>query len=453
MTPEQINELKGIAVGADTPALTDMGNGQRFAAEHAGRLHHIRERRMWIGWNGRVWQRDSTGDADRAAKRTARALLARAADIENDKDRESAAKWALASQSEPRLRAMLALAATEPQIALGAEQTDADPFLISFANGTVDLRNGNLRAHDPSDLITLASSAVYEPDATCPRWEQFLQEVFDGDEELIAFLQRFIGYCLTGDTREHVLAVFHGAGRNGKSTLLKVMQHLLGDHAMTASLETFLRTRGDRGPRNDLARLHRARLVSAAESGEGRKLDEATVKELTGGDRIAARFLYAEEFEFVPRFKLVIVTNHKPAVDGDDDAIWARLRLIPFEQCFEGREDRDLDAKLAAEMPGIAAWAIRGCIDWQQHGLGTAAAVSQATREYRQDEDLLGAFLDERCHTTGEVDATALRDAYTDYCKSLGEKPLAANILGKRLAKRGIRKIKRTGAYKGVSLQ
>ncbi len=202
MSPDQIQQLKGIAAGTDTAALTDMGNAQRFASEHASRLRHIRERRLWLSWSGRVWERDSTGDADRAAKRTARALLASASEIEDDKARETAAKWALQSQSEPRLRAMLTLAATEPQIALGAEETDADPFLLSCANGTIDLRTGELRAHDPADLITLASTVVYEPDAACPRWERFLEEIFAGDEEMIAFLQRFVGYCLTFRRRD-----------------------------------------------------------------------------------------------------------------------------------------------------------------------------------------------------------------------------------------------------------
>lgn len=212
----------------------------------------------------------------------------------------------------------------------------------------------------------------------------------------------------------------------------------------------------DRGPRNDLARLHRARLVTAAESGEGRRLDEATVKEITGGDAIAARFLYGEHFEFTPQFKLLLVTNHRPKVDGDDDAIWRRLRLVPFEQSFEGREDRGLVDKLEAELPGILAWAVGGCLEWQRDGLGTAGAVTRATAEYRQDEDVLGAFLEERCELGGETATTELRDAYERFCAELGEKPLAANMLGRRLGRRGIRRQQRAGGarvYVGVQVQ
>ena len=433
---------------------TDLANATAFAAEHARALRHVRERHMWIAWQQTCWQRDATGDAERAAKATARALLETAVKVEDEDKRKAAVKWAFASQSERTLRAMLTVAATEAEIALAADALDSDPWLLTCANGTIDLRSGELRPHDPADLITMASDIAYVSDAQCPRWLTFLLEIFDGDTELIEFVQRFVGYCLTGDTREHVLVVLHGAGRNGKSTFVKVLQRVLGDDlAVTSALDTFLRARGDRGPRNDLARLHRARLVTAAESGEGKRLDEATVKELTGGDRIAARFLYGEHFQFTPMFKLAIVTNHRPKIDGDDDAIWARLRLVPFEVCFEGREDRNLDATLEGELPGILAWAIQGCLAWQRQGLGQAAAVTAATAAYRQDEDILGAFLAEKCTLDGEAEATKLRSAYEAFCEALGEKPLAPNILGKRLARRGIQRIKRTGTYRGVSLQ
>jgi len=433
---------------------TDLANATAFAAEHAGVLRHVRERRMWLAWDGTRWRRDATGDAERAAKATARALLDRAVKVEDEDRRKKAIRWALTSQSDRGLRAMLTVASTEPGLSIEAEALDSNPWLLACSNGTVDLRTtGTLRPHDPADLITMATEITYDAKALSPRWLQFMQEVFAEDAELIEFMRRFIGYCLTGDTREHVLVVLHGSGRNGKSTLIKILQKLLGEHAVTAELSTFLRARGDRGPRNDLARLHRARLVTAAESGEGRHLDESTVKEITGGDRLAARFLYGEHFEFTPHFKLAVVTNFKPKVSGEDDAIWARLRLVPFDVCFEGREDKTLDAKLEAEMPGILMWAVAGCLAWQREGLGTAAAVTSATAAYRQDEDVLGAFLAERCVMEGEVGPAELRLAYDAYCHEIGEKPLAANVLGKKLARRGIERHKRAGVYRGVHLR
>jgi putative DNA primase/helicase len=434
---------------------TDLGNAQRFAAEHADRLRHVRDRRVWLAWDGTRWRRDATGDAERAAKRTVQRLFREAARLEGE-EREKAVRWALQSQSERGLRAMLSVAATEQVIALRADQLDRNPWLISCTNGTLDLRTSELRPHRAADLITLRTDVSFERGAACPRWRAFLRQVFEGDEELIAFVQRFVGYCLTGDIREHVLVVLHGSGCNGKSTFIGVLKRLLGDYALTAAFETFIRQRSDRGPRNDLARLHRARLVTAAESGDGRRLDEATVKEITGGDTITARFLYGEHFEFVPQFKLVLVTNCRPHVDGDDDAIWRRLRLVPFEQSFEGREDRDLGAKLEAELPGILAWAVHGCVAWQHGGLGEAAAVTRATAEYRQDEDVVGAFLDERCLMEGEVAADAFRKAYEQFCEELGLKPLAAHVLGKKLKlKRGIARDPnvRPSVYRGVRLR
>lgn len=428
---------------------SDLETAYLLAAEHGEHLRHCRERKMWLAWDGTRWRRDATGEAQRAAKQTAHGLLDRAGQA----DDKAALKWAVQARAEHRIRAALTLAETEPEIALAAEQLDSDPWLLTCANGTLDLRDGRLRGHDPGQLITLSTAVSYDPNAACPRWRSFLREVFADDDELISFLQRFTGYCLTGDVREHVLCVLHGAGRNGKSTFLHVLQQILGDHAVTARLDAFLRARGDRGPRNDLAALHRARLVSASESGEGRRLDEPTLKELTGGDRISARFLYGEFFSFTPMFKLLIVTNHRPRVDGDDDAIWARLKLIPFEVSFSGREDKDLTAKLDNELPGILTWAVEGCMSWQREGLGTAAAVTRATDEYRRDEDILGAFLDQCCELSGEVEAAKLRSAYERYCEDLGEKPLSGNILGKRLARRGIKKAKRAGTYRGVHLR
>lgn len=436
------------------PAYTDLGNAQRFAAEFHGRVRHVYERRRWIAWNGNRWCEDSDGEPRRAAKAIAQSLLAEASTLKGEEQKRAVA-WAMRSQAEPRLRAALELAGTEPEIVLRAEQLDADPMLLSVANGTLELDTGELRAADPGELLTVGSEVAYDPEASCPRWLRFLDEVFAGDAELVGFVRRLCGYCLTGDTREHVLAVLHGAGCNGKSTFIATLRRLLGAHAVAAAFETFMRQR-DRGPRNDLARLHRARLVTAAESGEGRRLDEATVKEITGGDAIAARFLYGEHFEFTPQFKLLLVTNHRPKVDGDDDAIWRRLRLVPFEQSFEGREDRGLVDKLEAELPGILAWAVGGCLEWQRDGLGTAGAVTRATAEYRQDEDVLGAFLEERCELGGETATTELRDAYERFCAELGEKPLAANMLGRRLGRRGIRRQQRAGGarvYVGVQVQ
>ena len=351
---------------------------------------------------------------------------------------------------------MLSLAGTEPEMVLSAYMLDRDLFALSVANGTLDLQTGRYRPHDPDDLISLGTDVPYYENARCPRWLEFLLEVFDGDEELIAFLKRAVGYSLTGDTREHVLFVLHGSGRNGKTTLLEILQRVTGDFAQTTPFDTFARVRGGHGPRNDLARLHRARIAIATESGEGRHLDEATIKLVTGGDTIAARFLYSEHFQFKPQFKVWLATNHRPRVDGDDDAMWARLCLIPFEVSFRGREDRGLTDKLARELAGVLTWALEGCLEWQRDGLGLAPAVERATDEYREDEDVLGAFLDQCCERRGWVGTVELREAYLDFTKGIGERPLVASQLGRRLKERKI--IRRRGdrnewIYEGLALK
>lgn len=418
--------------------LTDLGNARRFAADHADRLRYVVQRGQWLAWRAGRWREDDDGEHVRAAKKTAEAMLAEAMTLDGD-ERKRAIKHALASQDEPRLRRMLELARTEPGLALTVERLDADPWLLACQNGTINLRTGDLRPHDPTDILTLGTDIDYHSDAACDRWQRFLLEVFDGDQELVSFVQRAVGYSLTGDTREHALFICHGSGANGKTTFLEAIKRLLGGLAATAAFDSFARARGDRGPRDDLARLHRARLVAAAEAGDGRRLDEAVVKQLTGGDTIAARPLYGKHLEFRPQFKLWLATNHRPRVDGADDAIWRRIRLVPFNVSFTGREDRELAQALEAELPGILAWAVNGCLAWQEHGLGSAQAVDAATRDYREAEDVLGAFISERCHVGPGCgcDAGVLRAAYEDFCREIGENPLGTSALGRAIAKRG----------------
>jgi putative DNA primase/helicase len=441
--------------GSEELRLTDLENARTFVRLHGHRFRHVLDRHRWLYWDEIVWREDATGEGSRAAKETIDTQLRAALEISDQKRRERAVREALRAQSEPRIRGLLTLAATEAGIALAPEQLDRRPYLLTCANGTLDLRSGALRAPDPADLITISTDVPYQAAATCSRWIDFTKQIFDGDDDLIAYFHRLIGYFLTGDTREHVLSVWQGPGANGKSTAQKTVRRVVGRHAVTAAFDTFTRIRGDRGPRNDLARLHRARIVFASESGEGRRLDEATVKNITGGDAVSARFLYGEHFEFEPMFKLVLVTNHLPRVDGDDDAIWRRLQRLLFEVSFQGREDRELDQRLEAELPGILKWALEGCLEWQAEGLNPPQRVIAATADYRRGEDVLGAFLEERCHLDhgGSVTVPDLRDAYEGYCKQIGEHPLAANVLGKRLAKRGIKSEVRSGTrtYIGIT--
>jgi putative DNA primase/helicase len=349
---------------------------------------------------------------------------------------------------------MIRLATSEPGIPVLLEQLDADPWLFNVVNGTIDLRTGILRPARREDLITKLAPVIYDPDARCPTWERFLQQIMAGNTALITFLQRAIGYGLTGVTSEQVLLLLYGTGANGKSTFLEVLRALFGDYARQAEFATFLARTSD-AVRNDLARLAGARFVTAVEAASGRRLDEALIKQLTGGDPITARFLYQEFFEFTPQFKLFLATNHKPVIRGTEHAIWRRIRLIPFEVTIpQAQQDRTLPDKLRAELPGILAWAVQGCLAWQRDGLPMPTEVHQATETYREEMDTFGLFLADYCivdptdptrrATTGE-----LFDAYLTWCRQNGEHfQLTKTHFGMRLGERGLTPI-RLGKERG----
>lgn len=435
-------------------ALTDTGNAERFTAAHGDDFRYLHDRAHWLTFTGGRWTADTDGARVRAGKALAADLFREAAELPGE-DGANLAKHALKLQSERGLAAMLKLAQSERPIATTSDAFDLHPHLMACTNGTVDLTAGELREADPNDSISLSTGIEFDPVAKCPTFDRFLSEVFDGDAALIDYMQKVFGYVATGENREHAFFTFHGGGANGKSTLVEVAGKALGEYSATASFESFMRLRGDRGPRDDIARLRGKRLVAASESGERRKFDEATVKNLTGGDTIAARPLYGTYAEFVPDFKLILSTNHLPSIDAADDAIWRRIRLIPFAQSFEGREDRELPAKLRDELPGILAWIVRGAARWYAEGLGEADAVKRATLDYRTEEDVLGAFVEERCTCSGDVPTADFYDAYMAYCADVGERPLTKGMVTKRLGKRGIANRSTNGArrYEGVSLR
>jgi putative DNA primase/helicase len=435
---------------------SDLGNARRFVAMYRGAFLYAREERVWLEWRGGRWRRDVTGSVERAAKEVVEAMWRQVPSIETADRREELAKWAIASQSAARLRAMIELATSELDFVVTLDALDADPWVLSCGNGTLDLRTGELRQADPVDRISRGTDVHYNPRAPRERWDRFLREVFAGDEELIAFVKRAYGSCLTGDTRDRLLLIQYGSRFNGKSTLNRVFAQMLGeDLAQAAPIRLVMRGRTSEIP-NEVARLHRARFVVVAETADGRKLNESQVKSLTGRDRIPARFLHKEWFEFIPEFKLVLYTNYKPRIDGSDGAVWDRVKLIPFNVSFADCEDKELDAKLEAELEGILAWAVEGCLEWHEDGLGTCDAVERATEGYRRENDIFGAFLRECCELGDEYSVlkTDLRDACEMYFREEGEEPPSAVAVGHALGAIGIGERKSGGRkhYRGVRL-
>jgi putative DNA primase/helicase len=416
--------------------LTDLGNAERFVDTYRDRVLWCPARKSWLVWDGARWAWDERGNVRRLAHKVARGIYKDAAHEPDEAKQREIAKFARASQNESRIGAMLNEA--KPYLAVGMDELDRDPWLINCQNGTLDLRTGKLKAHDPADRITKIVPEEYDPDAPYPRFEQFLGETLV-DEAVISFVKRYSGYTLTGITRERLLAILYGFGKNGKTTLVELLRDVMGDYATNTDTETLLMKRYQ-GVGNDVAALKGARFVSAAEVEQGRRLAESKVKQLTGQDTVSARFLFAEKFDFKPEFKLWLSTNNKPDVKGTDDAIWDRLRLIPFTQRFNGaRQDPKLPEKLRAEMPGVLAWMVEGCLEWQEHGLGEPESVREATEQYRAEMDTLAAFIEDRCVVRPDTvaPATPLYKEYQMWCDDAGEKPETQKMFGMRLRERG----------------
>jgi putative DNA primase/helicase len=373
----------------------------------------------------------------RKAKQVVTSIIDEAKIEADDDGRKAATKHWLVSQNANRLRAMIDLATTEPGIPVTIDQLDADPFLLNVANGTLDLRTGSLRPHQRSDLITRLSPTRYNEHATSTTWTTFLRDVFDGDDELIRFMQVSAGIALTGDVTAQYLWFLYGLGANGKSTFLNAVRYVLGDLAIQLDARLLMTTHNDQHP-TGLTDLRGVRLATTVEVEQGRQLAESLVKQLTGGDPIRARRMRADFFEFTPSHKIWLASNHLPAIAGTDHAIWRRILLVPFEVTFtDQQQDPDLGKKLEAEGPGILAWMVQGGLDWQANGLTIPDRVKTATDGYRAQEDHIGRFLAD-CTTTGGAVATShLREAYNAWCVDAGETPWNSTMFGRELTSRG----------------
>ncbi len=427
---------------------TDGGNSEAFADDHRGQVRYCHAWSKWLVDDGQRWNQDATGEVERRAKATARRLLAEASQIAAEETRKKAVRWALTTDSRGRREAMVALAQSEPGIPVQPDQLDRDPWLLNVANGTIDLHTGTMHAHNPNDLITKLAPVEYNGATTCPRWTAFVEEVLP-DPAVRSFVQKALGYSLTGVVSEQVLFFAHGSGANGKSVFLNVAQFILGDYALQAAPDMLMVTKGEAHP-TGLADLHGRRFVATVEVEENQRLAESRVKWMTGGDTLRARRLYEDYWSFTPTFKLWLAANHRPVVKGQDLAIWRRIRLIPFTVTIpEEKRDPRLSEKLKAEASGILRWAVEGCLLWQREGLQAPAAVSAATESYRAEQDTVGRFLGDRCvvGTNLTVKAADLYRAFKSWCDGTGERPLNQTTFGLRLGDRGLRTEKRWNGW------
>ena len=423
------------------PAFSQEDLALQFAARHHGELRYVDAWKWWLLWDGKRWHHDETRNTFSMARRLCREFAGRLNKSKDARDIASAKTRA----------AVVSLAGEDRRIAATVDQWDTDLWLLNTPGGVVDLRTGSVRAHRPEDYMTKLTAVA--PDAACPTpgWFAFLKKVTDADVELESYLQRMCGYALTGSTREHALFFLYGGGGNGKSDLLSTAAGVLGEYSKIAPIETFTATNHDRHP-TELAKLRGARLVTAIETEAGRQWAEARIKALTGGDKITARFMRQDFFEYIPQFKLLIAGNNKPGLRSVDEAMKRRFNLIPFEVNIP-KDERDLELaeKLKGEWPGILAWMVTGCLAWQQKGLAPPNVVVAATEAYLESEDTFNQWLEECCRV-GASEWCALADLFFVHKKWAA----AANIdagtekaLGNQLATRFKRAKRGRGSPRG----
>ncbi|MFA5558714.1 MAG: phage/plasmid primase, P4 family, partial [Methanofastidiosum sp.] len=388
------------------------------------------------------WLKDDSGAIFRLSKDTVRSINAEAA-IEQDYSKKGEiSKWAFLSESSYRIESIVKLATNE--LPISPDDLDQDVWFLNVENGIIDLRTGEFSEdHLKEKLITKLANVKYDPDAKCPMWENFLHEIFEGNLELIDYIQKAIGYSMTSDDREQVLFFLHGLGQNGKTTFLNIIMTLLGEYAKDADPSTFMDKKFDGGPKNDVARLKGARFVRSSEIAEGKYLDEDFIKRVTGHEGLTARFLYGEIFDFTPKFKLWMISNNKPTIRGSDFAIWRRLMTIPFNyRVPNDKRDKTLEAKLDSELPGILNWAIAGCIKWLSEGLNPPEIVVLANTEYKDEMDPLKDFLDDICNigVVAKIPAGELYSAYRTYCYCMRIETISQQSFGRRLTHLGLKK-------------
>jgi putative DNA primase/helicase len=435
--------VRAAAAGDQSDHLTDTGNAHRLAHLHGTDLHYVHLWKKWLVWDGARWKLDETGEVSRRAEDTVETIHAEAAAATDPKESKAIRAWAHTSEGAAKRKAMIDLARSDARIAIRHEAFDADPWLLNCSNGTVDLRSGSLNPSDKADLVTKLVPVDFDPNAQAPLWEKFLEEILP-DPEVREFVQRAVGYSLTGSVQEQILLVCWGLGANGKSTFLEVLRAVFGDYAMNAPQDTLQAKRETSIP-NDVARLRGARLITCAETEDGGRLAESRVKQLTGGDMITARFMRAEWFEFRLDGKVWLITNHKPVIRGTDYAIWRRIRLIPFAVTIpEDQRDPQLLEKLKQELPGILAWAVQGCRAWQQVRLKPPPQVMEATEAYRSEQDVLAHFLSSCCQVGSglQVATASLYDRYKGWCADNGEYQLSQKKLAGHLMERGFENYK-----------
>jgi len=413
--------------------LNDEGNSRRFADEYEGQVICCVKGNDWYIWNGRFWEID---ERDRIIGLASQSI-SDFGDYAAQQNSDRRTRFAVDSGNEPRIKRLLRL--TKHKVAVVPDELDNDPYLLNCQNGVVDLRTGELLTHDPQNLMTKICAPDYDSSAKCPRFLQFLDEVFGEDDEMKSFLQKALGYSLTGDVSENVFFVLNGEGANGKTVLMNTFLNIVGGYGDQSPAELLI---AKKHKHSTIVRdLKGLRFVSVSETNEGDGFDTALAKQLTGGDRIDANRMHQDHETFKSTAKIFLVTNHLPDLSEFGEAIQRRLVVIPFNRIIP-REERDirLTESLTGEAEGILAWMVQGYMELQENGLTIPDICKQASREYLQSRDQIGQFIEECCKNEGSVRATQIYQKYTSWCSSIGEEPMKQAKFGRELAARGYKK-------------
>ncbi len=437
----------------------DTGNAERFTDMFGEVVRYSYLNKKWLYYDGRRWCFDYTGAIRRMADEIVNTMINDLGIyLESAEDEEEAKKLFLrhvkTSRSNRSKTAMIK--ESEHKVSILPSQMDTYKTLFNTPNGLINLRNGSLSPHDEKKYITKISYIEYTEDADCPEWMKFLDSIFNNDKELINYVQKAIGYSLTGSTQEQCVFICYGTGRNGKTTFIDIIAEMMGDYAINIQPESIMIRNYNNSANSDIARLKSARFVTSVEPNEGMRLNEGLMKQLTGGDKVTARKLFEDEFEFKPEFKLWLATNHKPIIRGTDLGIWRRLHLIPFTvEIPEDKVDKNLKFKLKSELKGILKWAIEGCLLWQKEGLKLPQAVMQATKEYRNEMDVISTFLEEctEVNNSSIAKAAKIYEVYKKWSRDNNEYEMSSRKFGIEMCKRFEKTHKRDGwYYKGIDI-
>lgn len=435
----------------------DTGNAKRFTDAYGEVIRYSYIRKNWYFYDGKIWLIDQQGMIKNIADKVIEKMKNEPIHVMDGVDEEEATKAFnkhLKSSRGSNGKTNM-IKESEHLLPIKPHEFDNELDLFNVQNGYLDLRTGKLHNHDKTKFFTKISSVEYTDKIDCPLWIEFLNQIFDGNQELIEYMQRAVGYSLSGSTEEQMMFILYGNGRNGKSVFLDIITEIFGNYATNIQPQTIMVKQQSSGANSDIARLDGARLVTTTEPNEGVRLDEGLVKQLTGGDKVTARFLYENEFDFMPQFKLWMATNHKPIIRGTDDGIWRRMAIIPFTvQIPKEKVDKRLKHKLRRELKAILHWAVEGYIKWRENGLPEPQVIKDQRDEYRTEMDAVEAFIEECCNrgTNLEVQAKDLYQAYREWAGDNGQYMMSSTKFGREMGKKFVKFKSGTIHYKGIEL-